>query len=142
MSPLVGQAATLDGIAPNGKTTSASITIDAANSRRRIITIKLDPARGHAATTIVHTGLNERANATIPICALVSRDRIVHSVNAIACLRKSRRSSLEGASPLVIDRPEASLNHLIGPCMQHWRYIDPERFGSRKVDHEFKSRRL
>src|SRR6476619_4957226 len=109
MNPLVGQAVPLDGMAPNGKTTSASITIDVENNSRSSITITLDPARGHAATAIVHSGLNDKAKATMPICALVSSDRMVHSVNAIACLRKSRRSPLVGASPLVIDQSEASL---------------------------------
>src|SRR6476646_11071717 len=118
MNPFVGQAVALDGIAPNGKKTSASITIDVANNSRRIITIRLDPARGHAATAIVHNGLNDRAKATMPICALVSRDRMVHSVNAIACLRKSRRSPLERASPPVIGLSEASLDQLISTRKQ------------------------
>src|SRR6476619_6085044 len=107
MNPFVGQGVSLDGMAPNGKKTSASIAIDVANNSRRIITIRLDPARGHAATAIVHNGLNDRAKATMPICAFVSRDRMVHSVNAIACLRKSRRSTLDGVSPLIIGQSQA-----------------------------------
>jgi hypothetical protein len=77
--------------------------MDAANNRSRMATIKLDAARGHAAVSIVHSGLNDRANATIPICALVSSDRMVHSAKAIACLRKSRRSSLDIESLFVMN---------------------------------------
>src|SRR4029079_6143106 len=124
MKPFVGQAAALAEIAPQGKNTRASIEMDAANNRSRMATIKLDAARGHAAVSIVHSGLNDRANATIPICALVSSDRMVHSAKAIACLRKSRRSSCVGASSLVITRV-ASLNHLISAGKQRCRDCDP-----------------
>src|SRR6476659_7656840 len=109
MNPLVGQAVPLDGMAPNGKITSASITIDFANNSRSIITITLDPARGHAATAIVHRGLNDKAKATMPICALVSSDRMGAPAaswcdsagGSPAQVRGSVRLVASGARPLV-----------------------------------------
>src|SRR5262249_41307805 len=72
--------------------------------------MKLDPARGHAEVRIDHRGLIDRTNATIEICAFVSNDRMVHSVYAITCLKKSRRSSSVGTSGLIVDCSHPELN--------------------------------
>src|SRR5215471_10008881 len=66
------------------------------NSASRTTTNGLEAARGHADVRIDHSGLMDSTKAAIEICALASKERIVHSVKAIACLRKSRRSSLLG----------------------------------------------
>src|SRR5262245_6735793 len=75
----------------------------ATSRKRRIATSGLEAARGQALVRIDHKGMIESPNAAIEICALVSNERIVHSVKAIACLRKSRRSSTLVAPGLAAD---------------------------------------
>src|SRR6516225_7309851 len=66
------------------------------SSASRMAAGQLEAARGQADVRIDQSGLIDSTKAAIEICALVSKERIVHSVKAIACLRKSRRSSLLG----------------------------------------------
>src|SRR5262245_16150733 len=66
----------------------------------RIAASGLEAVCGQALVRIDHRGLIESTNAAIEICALVSNERMVHSVNAIACLRNSSRSSSLATSGL------------------------------------------
>src|SRR5207244_4635977 len=66
------------------------------NSTSSAATARLQPARACAERRIDHNGFIDSTKAAIEICALVSNERMLHSLNAIACLRKSIRSSLPG----------------------------------------------
>src|SRR5262245_38301983 len=97
-------------MAVTGKMTKANNRTHVTNSKSSNAMIKLNPACGHAEDRIDHRGLIDRTNATIEICALVSNERMVHSVYAITCLKKSRRSSSVGTSSLIVDCPHPELN--------------------------------
>src|SRR5262245_36614837 len=91
--------------------TKANNRTHVTNSKSSNAMIKPDPALGHAEVRIDHRGLIDRTNATIDIGAFVSNDRMVHSVYAITCLKKSSRSSSVGTSGLIVDcsHPRAEL---------------------------------